>query len=235
MTASLITLDNLDPHQAVTAGHLANILRQGMRDKSALTSKSPMQLLEQALDIVTTAEIRINNQKHRIRELESQVLTDPMTNLINRRGFDEHLKRALSSAHRHGDAGVLVYIDLDEFKQINDTLGHDAGDAALKQVGKVLAKNIRQTDIAARIGGDEFAILLTHTSAAEGLYRTRKLQGILAASHATFDGKKISLNASFGAAPYDKDSSGNEVLRMADAAMYDEKRRRSRRLTMAAE
>jgi len=235
MTASLIALDSIDPNQAMTAGHLANILRQGLRDKSALTRKSPMQLLEQALDIVTTAEIRINDQKRRIRELESQVLTDPMTDLINRRGFDEHLKRALSSAHRHGDSGVLVYIDLDDFKSTNDNLGHEAGDAVLKQVGKILNANIRTTDVAARMGGDEFAVLLTHTSAAEGLFRTRKLQGILAAAHAKFDGMKIPLSASFGAAPYDSESSESEVLRMADAAMYDEKRRRARRLAMAAE
>jgi len=235
MPASLVNLDSLDPGKAMTAGHLANVLRQGLRDKSALTRKQPYQLLEQALDIVTTAEIRINEQKQRIKELESQIMTDPLTDLTNRRGFDEHLKRVLSGAHRHGDSGVLVYIDLDAFKPVNDTLGHHAGDAVLKKVAKVLKENLRQTDVVARLGGDEFAILLTHTSAAEGLYRTRKLQGILAASFAKSDGKKIPIQASFGAAPYDKESSESEVLRMADAAMYDEKRRRARRIAMAAE
>jgi diguanylate cyclase (GGDEF)-like protein len=235
MSASLAALDGPAPGKAMTAGHLANVLRQGLRDKTALTTKQPWQLLEQALDIVTTAEIRINEQKRRIVELESQIMTDPLTGLANRRGFDDHLKRILSGAQRHGDSGVLVYIDLDAFKPVNDSLGHDAGDAVLKKVGKTLKENLRQTDVVARLGGDEFALLLTHTSASEGLYRTRKLQGILAASPAIFDGRKIPIQASFGAAPYDRDSSETEVLRMADAAMYDEKRRRARRITMAAE
>lgn len=235
MEASLATLDGLEVGKNLSAGQLANILRKGLRDRTAITRKQPWQLLEQALDIVTTAEIRLAEQKRRIAMLESQVQTDPLTGLTNRRGFDEHLSRTLSGAKRHGDSGVLVYIDLDDFKPTNDNHGHEAGDAVLKRVAKLLIENTRGSDIVARLGGDEFAVILTHTSAAEGLFRTRKLQGILAAAHAKYGGLRIPIQASFGAAPYDAESSESEVLRMADAAMYDEKRKRSRRMAMAAE
>ncbi|MBT3790635.1 MAG: GGDEF domain-containing protein [Alphaproteobacteria bacterium] len=235
MTASMIALDGTDPNYAAKAAHLTEVLRDGLRNRTAITRKQPWQLLEQMLDIVDTAEERLQAQKRRIKQLESQVLTDPLTGLVNRRGFDSHLKRILADAHRHGDSGVLVYIDLDDFKPVNDNYGHEAGDAVLKHVAKLLGENIRTSDIVARLGGDEFAVILTHTSAAEGMFRTRKLQGILAASQVKYGSRLIPLQASFGAAPYDVESSESEVLRMADAAMYDEKRKRSRRIAMAAE
>ena len=228
-------LDNGDIANASSAAVLTQTLRKGLRDRTAITRKQPWQLLEQALDIVDTAEQRLAKQRKRIAFLESQVMTDPLTGLINRRGFDRDLGQILANAQRYGDSGVLVYIDLDSFKPVNDTHGHDAGDAVLKHVAKTLRANLRQTDTLARLGGDEFAIILTHTSPAEGLYRTRKLHGILAASHAKYGTTRIAIEASFGAAPYDADSSESEVLRMADADMYEEKRKRARLLQMAAE
>ena len=235
MNASLIALDASDPNYAAKAAQLTEILRDGLRNRTAITRKQPWQLLEQMLDIVDTAEERLQAQKRRIAQLESQVLTDPLTGLVNRRGFDAHLKRVLAGAHRHGDSGVLLYIDLDDFKPVNDKYGHEAGDAVLKHVAKLLNQNVRTSDIVARLGGDEFAVILTHTSPAEGMFRTRKLQGILAATQVKYGATTIPLQASFGAAPYDIESSESEVLRMADAAMYDEKRKRSRRMAMAAE
>jgi diguanylate cyclase (GGDEF)-like protein len=235
MTASLIALDHSDPGYSARAAQLTEVLRNGLKNRTAITRKQPWQLLEQMLDIVDTAEERLAAQKQRIKQLESQVLTDPLTNLVNRRGFDAHLKRILADAHRHNDSGVLIYIDLDDFKPVNDNYGHEAGDAVLKHLAKLLNENIRTSDIVARLGGDEFAVILTHTSAAEGMYRTRKLQGILAASQVKYGSKSIPLQASFGAVPYDSESSETEVIRMADAAMYDEKRKRSRRIAMAAE
>jgi diguanylate cyclase (GGDEF)-like protein len=201
------------------------MLHRGFRHKFSSTYKSRNPSLEQALDSVAKAEIQISEQRRRIRELEAQVMIDPLTGLTNRRGFDEHIRRVLSEAQRHGEFGVFVFIDLDNFKSINDTLGHEAGDTVLKKVGQVLKNNLRQSDIVARLGGDEFALLLTRINASKGLQQAHKIQATITASQAHYHGEKIPLRASFGAAPYDMHSTESEIIRTADAAMYDQKKR----------
>ena len=104
---------------------------------------------------------------------------------MNRRGFEDYLRRVTAAAERYDEQGVLVYIDLDEFKPINDEIGHDAGDAVLGFVARFFTENVRVTDTVARLGGDEFAILMVQTPAKEGEERARALQGALNASPTT--------------------------------------------------
>src|SRR3546814_1418393 len=101
-----------------------------------------------------------------------------MTGLLNRRGFGLELSRALARARRQNESGLLVMCDLDNFKAINDTYGHPAGDAILRAVGKALKRNTRESDYVARVGGDEFAVRSEeHTS---------ELQSLLRISYAVF-------------------------------------------------
>ena len=217
------------------AGVLAQGLVKSLKDRTALTRMEPWRLLEQALEIVATAERRIAEQRDQIAELESLVMTDPLTGVLNRRGFNDQLRRVIAVARRHGDTGVLTYIDLDDFKQINDRHGHGAGDAVLVRVAEVLVQNTRLSDVVGRLGGDEFAVLLTHTGSAEGRYRARGLNSLLGEAHATYKGTWIPLRASFGSAVYDATTDEQTLIGEADAAMYEVKSRKAERFSVAAE
>lgn len=140
-------------------------------------------------------------------------LTDPLTELANRRAFEERLK--LSFERREPFA--LIYVDLDGFKQINDLLGHAAGDDALREVGSILRQCVRQADMAARVGGDEFCLVLASADADNTrVVAERVLAGLAALSLP----RGVRLGASFGIATHADGTDPQEVVAAADAAMY---------------
>jgi GGDEF domain-containing protein len=118
-------------------------------------------LIEDLLEAAANAEQRIAEQRARIRYLENLSITDELTGVLNRRGFKLELERALARAERRGETGVLLLGDLNRFKAINDSLGHLAGDSVLRAVAHELRRSTRRSDYVARIGGDEFAVLMT--------------------------------------------------------------------------
>lgn len=182
-----------------------------------------MRLLVQALHRIAESEQLLSQKDEVIASLRSQAMTDPLTGLTNRRGFEEQVGRAFARASRFDEAGVLAYIDLDGFKPINDSLGHDAGDAVLVYVADFLSNSVRLTDTVARIGGDEFAVLMVQTTPDEGERRARTLQLLLNASHLTFEGNLISIAASMGIATFSAGDDAKATMRRADAAMYADK------------
>ena len=103
---------------------------------------------------------QLEASRARISELEARVDIDPLTDMLNRRGFERELKRSLAYVKRYGTSAALVYVDLDGFKPVNDRHGHAAGDAVLKAIAAALVRNVRASDVVARVGGDEFAVLL---------------------------------------------------------------------------
>jgi diguanylate cyclase (GGDEF)-like protein len=103
--------------------------------------------------------------KHAEDEAQRLALYDPLTNLPNRRYFSERLESSIAAASRRATAGALLFIDMDQFKQINDTLGHSVGDALLQAVAERLQNVTRQEDVVARLGGDEFVVLLPDLAA----------------------------------------------------------------------
>ena len=107
---------------------------------------------------------QLEESRARILDLEARVDVDPLTERLNRRGFERELKRSLAYVKRYGTSAALVYLDLDGFKPVNDRHGHGAGDAVLKAVAAALIRNVRASDVVARIGGDEFAVLLWNVS-----------------------------------------------------------------------
>jgi diguanylate cyclase (GGDEF)-like protein len=148
-----------------------------------------------------------------VAELRLAASTDPLTGLLNRRAFGQRLGHELARARRTGEAFATLLIDVDHFKQINDRHGHAAGDAALVDLAAVLGRELREVDSVARIGGDEFAILLPAT----GVTGARATAERLAAA----SGIPISV----GAAVYGIDGhTGDELARAADAALYAAKR-----------
>jgi len=185
------------------------------------------ELIERALTYAAEAQRTISEQQSRIEQLETLSMTDELTGLLNRRGFTDALSRALGNARRHDEEGLLVVIDLDGFKPVNDTFGHAAGDAMLKFVADFLGERVRTTDYLSRLGGDEFAILMVNGDLAPARHRAIELKAELNHATALINHTKVPIKASFGIAPYDRDASPEQVLHMADIAMYHDKRRRS--------
>jgi diguanylate cyclase (GGDEF)-like protein len=143
---------------------------------------------------------------------------DPLTGLRNRRSFETSASKILEVCRRRGVAATLLYLDLDGFKEVNDTQGHDAGDAVLVSVARVLCTTFRVSDVIARLGGDEFAVLLPGSGQAEAEEAVARLQAGFAAA---------SLAVSVGAATMDPagaDDDLAELQRRADEAMYAAKR-----------
>jgi diguanylate cyclase (GGDEF)-like protein len=124
---------------------------------------------------------------------------------------------------RYGDAGALLFIDVDGLKVVNDSFGHDAGDAALIHVAELLVGGVRQSDTVARVGGDEFAILLERVDLAQATETAARLTDQIAGTSFSFDGAAIPLSAAIGIAEIHPGDTPEAVLARADRAMYEQK------------
>jgi len=158
-------------------------------------------------------------------ELERLVVRDTLTPLYNRRHFINSLAERLHRLERYGTGSALVFIDVDGMKRINDNFGHGAGDHALNHIARLLMASIRATDIAARVGGDEFALLLDGLSEDGANDKARQLATLIAGADCLFDGMPLPLAASFGCTALRPGDSDFAAIARADMAMYAAKRR----------
>ena len=155
------------------------------------------------------------------RQLEHTNATDTLTGLLNRRGLYEIAERLFDRALGHGEKIVVMFADMDKFKNINDTLGHPAGDQVLRELGIILRESLRAHDIAARYGGDEFVLMLSNTTMDEAEHVARRIQSKVVAS-AQARGQEISLTIAYGEAPTDG-ATFDAVLESVDQALYQSK------------
>jgi diguanylate cyclase (GGDEF)-like protein len=159
------------------------------------------------------------------RRVASQATTDSLTGLANRWTFDEELALEWRRAERIGDPLALILLDLDDFKTVNDTQGHQAGDEVLRQVGQVLAANVRQVDLAARYGGEEFAVIVPETDLEGALDLAERLRRALEGQEIELqNGTRLSVAASLGAAVKGDLPGAEKLVAAADKALYDAKR-----------
>jgi diguanylate cyclase (GGDEF)-like protein len=188
-------------------------------------------LVRGAVEIrLLTRAVRYAIERHRLLSaLRSLSLIDDLTGLYNRRGFMELGTQFLKLSRRSGRGASLLYLDLDRFKDINDAHGHHVGDAALVQLAEILRAAFRRSDLIARMGGDEFAVLApAGVGEPAELLGGRVRQGIQAFNLSHAD--RYRLRASIGVARSDNEdrSSLTDLLARADAAMYEEKRGKRR-------
>jgi diguanylate cyclase (GGDEF)-like protein len=172
----------------------------------------------------------VTDRKMLEQRMELLSRSDPLTGMLNRRSFDESLAAQLAHARRYKRGGALLIADLDRFKQINDEFGHAAGDEALRTVSRVLAENLRETDVVgrdegglvARLGGDEFALLLPETDAAGAEAVGERLVAALAAEPLRLGDREVRLGLSIGIAAFGHGEGGTaeDLLAAADRAMY---------------
>ena len=170
---------------------------------------------ENALLRASLAEMR-----ERLHELEQLADTDTLTPLPNRRRFLRELDRVVSQANRHGTPAAVLYIDLNGLKGVNDRYGHVAGDAALIHVARLLQGLIRTTDIVARIGGDEFGLILDHLDHNSAIETAERLGRCIATSPLELGGALVPLNAAIGVATILPGDAPGDVMQRADRNMY---------------
>lgn len=180
-------------------------------------------------------ELEVEVARRHVAEAQIQhaATRDPLTGLPNRIALHERLEQHVRLAHRHGVMLAFLFIDLDRFKLINDTLGHDVGDAALIEVAQRLTGALRDSDTVARLGGDEFAVLLPEVGDAdEAIQMAVKLVAVLN-EPAVLQGHRLHLNASIGVAMYPGNGdAGDQLMRNADLAMYQAKQSGSGRVCL---
>jgi diguanylate cyclase (GGDEF)-like protein len=159
-----------------------------------------------------------------IEDVSQRARTDALTGLANRRHFDEQLRRVLAETDRFGGTSSLIVVDIDLFKNVNDTYGHEAGDAVLRHVGKILGDGVRAVDICARYGGEEMAILLPQTPISGATELAERLRTAIADRLVLFEGTPIRVTASFGIAGYPETvPHGDWLFPAADKALYQAK------------
>jgi diguanylate cyclase (GGDEF)-like protein len=169
---------------------------------------------------------QLEQSRARVGDLEAMIEIDPLTELLNRRGFERELKRALAYVRRYGASAALLFIDLDAFKPVNDRHGHAAGDAVLKAVAATLTRHVRASDVVARFGGDEFVVLLWNVSAEAAIAKAATLETMIATALVRWGTATLTVGASVGVALIGVVDTAAELVARADAAMYARKRQR---------
>jgi diguanylate cyclase (GGDEF)-like protein/PAS domain S-box-containing protein len=171
----------------------------------------------------------VSRERELERELSYQASHDSLTGLFNRRMFEHRLLRLVGSVK--GEEHALCYMDLDQFKVINDTCGHLAGDELLRQLGRMLMKQVRKRDTIARLGGDEFGVLIEHCTLDEARAVAEDLRIAVEEFRFVFDAKSFNLGVSIGLVPIDASSTGiADVLSAADGACYTAKEKGRNRI-----
>jgi diguanylate cyclase (GGDEF)-like protein len=194
------------------------------RALSRAQSQSTVMRLAAEVDALA-AELEAS--RARINELETRIDIDPLTEIRNRRGFFRELERSLAYVKRYGTSAALIYVDLDGFKPVNDRHGHAAGDAVLKAIAAALVEHTRTSDVVARMGGDEFAVLLWNVNGAAAAAKAAALEAAVYATPVRWNSSTLVVGASAGLALLGALDNPAEVLARADAAMYARKAERN--------
>ena len=186
---------------------------------------------EELWRVVADLRERLRVAQQTIDELQREARQDPLTGLQNRRGLLIEVERAIDMVRRYGDSASVLFIDLDNFKQVNDSFGHEMGDLVLTQLAGLLRSNVRRSDTVARIGGDEFVVLMTHSDYETARDKAGTLERLVSEAAVTARGEPLAIAASVGATAIEKDDKdASEVLSRADKAMYVAKKGKSANL-----
>jgi diguanylate cyclase (GGDEF)-like protein len=165
--------------------------------------------------------------RKRIAELEQLADTDTLTPLPNRRAFMRRLEAVVQYAARHNTPAAVLYIDLDGLKQINDDYGHHAGDAVLLHLARLLTDSLRATDMVARIGGDEFGLILDHLNEIDAKAKAKALADYVSTQKIDVGAATIAIRVTIGLAMVRVCESVASLIERADAAMYANRNHRS--------
>jgi diguanylate cyclase len=202
-------------------------LRHGDTGNNAVVMEAVAKMLEANKKLATRledAEHKIETQAEEIRTQQSEARTDALTKLANRRAFDAFLAESLEKYARDGKPVSLIMLDVDHFKKFNDTHGHPAGDEVLRTVGRTLARAVKSGDLACRYGGEEFAVILVNTRAAEAQAAAERIRKAIENMPVHFGGNTLRVTASVGMAECAAEEDAAQLIRRADEAVYASKK-----------
>jgi diguanylate cyclase (GGDEF)-like protein len=208
-------------HQAQDVFPIFDVQFKDDRDYADLLDTAKAEMAKLSAEMI--AELLEKNRE--IEFLREQTTIDSMTSIHNYKGFCECLSREMSRAKRYKKPLSVIFADIDHFKAVNDTFGHQAGDHALKAVAVSLRKGVRDTDYLARYGGEEFAIILPEANIESAFLVAERLRENIRSQHITYKDKTISLTMSFGVACMHSNQSlsSDSLIKMADDALYKAK------------
>ena len=166
---------------------------------------------------------QIAQLEERVEQLDQLAHQDTLINMPNRRGFMRALERFVDRARRYGENSAMLFVDLDGLKMINDSFGHKAGDQALIQVAEMLVGGVRRSDVVARIGGDEFGILLESSDEDAAHETASRLINQISGCEFKHDGEELPLSVAIGVGMIDSLDTPDAIMDRADEAMYRRK------------
>lgn len=244
-------LGRMTEHSSAYQGTIENCSRQ-LESAQTLVDIAPV--LQEAIQATRAMSIDTLHMRDELREMRertqqadealrrlqeeldrasSQARHDPLTGALNRKGLDEALQREIARARRQGTPMCVSLLDLDNFKRLNDNLGHDTGDAALVHLAQVARSTMRPQDSLARYGGEEFLVVLPDTEQAKGVEVMKRLQRELTKQFFLKDNEKVLITFSAGVAQVGDDEETTEAIKRADQAMYLAKRSGKNRVVAA--
>ncbi len=160
----------------------------------------------------------------KLKKLENAALIDPLTHSYNRRALEKYIQHDIANADRYGTDLSVIMFDIDHFKIVNDTYGHDAGDAVLRAVSKTILSAIRKSDYLSRYGGEEFLLVLPNTKFSTAIELAERLRNILMCLNINIENRILNITASFGVAFYKKGRGLTYLFKKADMMLYEAKR-----------
>ncbi|PID78459.1 MAG: diguanylate cyclase response regulator [Gammaproteobacteria bacterium] len=187
----------------------------------------PVEDIDVLLNSVNRALQKRNLEKQNkllIKQLEDMAIRDPLTGLYNMRQFYSYLEEEISRSSRYKHDFCLLFLDIDHFKQVNDTYGHLFGDYVLKKIGRIMESALRSTNKLFRYGGEEFVVILPETSKHEGVQIAERLMDTIRGQIFKYEGHQAKITISIGGATYPEQSTiKNELIKFADKALYQAK------------
>ena len=172
---------------------------------------------------IDSLRLDVEQLKLSLAEAEASADHDTLAPVYNRRAFVREAQRVVAMVKRHEIEASVIYFDLNNFKAINDAHGHPADDAVIRAIGELLIRQTRETDIVGRIGGDEFAVVLTHVGAEAARQKAETLAAALCTEKVLHEGVPLYVSAAYGVAPMAAGDTAEKALARADEAMYADK------------
>jgi len=222
-------------HKAEDIAELSSVLEEITRETravQAVTLRSREETLETRRQ-VETAEKRIRELQAELARVSEKVREDQLTGALNRRGLEQEFERAVVTADTRGQPMCVALLDIDNFKSLNDTYGHNAGDGALVHLARVIKDTVRPSDVVCRYGGEEFVIMLAGACLEDGVQIMSRVQRELTKRFFLHDNKRLLITFSAGVALRQPGESRDDLIARADAAMYTAKRTGKNRVVAA--